>query len=821
MHDVRLALRALRATPIVTAVAILSLTLGIGANTAIFSIVNSLLLKPLPVHDPGELAVVSSVRPADWYGLSYPVWTEIRDRRIFDRAFVWGTDRVALARTGEVRFARAIWASGNVFDVLGVPASLGRTFTVDDDRRGGGSHGPVLLISDDFWRQRFAARADAIGRSLHVNDVSYTIVGVTPRGFYGLNVGAAFDVILPIETGDRKRLAAPQWTWLQVMARRLPGQTAESLTASLAAAQPAVRAATMPDFTHEEDREAYLSAGWVVREAPEGISRFRLQYRDALVTLQIIVVLVLALACVNIATLMLGKSSVRRYEFSVKLALGASRARLVRQLLVECLLLSAIGAVLGFLFARWGSRLLVVQLSTWASTAFLDMSTDWRVLIATAATTIATAMLFGAVPAIRAVRVPAAEAMKQHARGTAARPTIRFGERLIILQVALSLVLVVGAGLFLRSFVALAYRDLGFDRSRVIVAGLDASRSAVPPSGRAELFERVRDAVGAQAGVESVAMSLATPLSSMGIRMTPGITMPGNPAFGGKTVRILANPVSQDWFRTFGTRLLAGRDFDARDRRGAKEVVIVNEAFTRLYLDGATPIGRTLILVDEQDVRRPIEIVGLVADAAFTTVREAVSPTLYTPLAQRVTENLLTSISLSVRVRPGLSPDALRGGIGAAIGRVDPDLAVSLQTVSETLSVYYIRERLLALLSGFFGALALLLAATGLYGVTSYSVGIRRTEIGVRMALGAERRGVIGMVLGGLVWRAAVGVAAGALVSGWAVGFVRTLLFELEARDPITLAGAAVTMMIVATIAGALPAWRASRIDPAEVLREN
>ncbi|HEY7498792.1 MAG TPA: ABC transporter permease [Vicinamibacterales bacterium] len=823
MHDVRLAFRSLRATPVVTAVAILSLTLGIGANTAIFSIVNSLLLRPLPVLNPSELAVVTSVTPERWYGVSYPVWKEIRDRRVFDRAFTWGTDRAALGQTGEITFARAIWASGNTFDVLGVPAILGRTFTADDDRAGGGRDGAVAVISHDFWRQRYGARPDAIGQVLSIDRVPFTIVGVLPPGFFGLNVGAAFDVMLPIETGNQKRLDAPMWTWLQVMVRRLPGQTAEELSRSLASAQPAVRAATMPSFTHADDREEYLSTAWVVKDAPEGISRFRRQYGDALVAVQAIVVIVLLVACVNIATLMLGKSATRRYEMSVRLALGAPRGRLIRQLLVESIVLSAIGASLGLLFASWGSRLLVAQLSTWASTAFLDLSIDWRVLGAAAIATIATALLFGTMPAFKAAHVLPVDALKQQARGIAGRATLGFGERLVIVQIALSLVLVAGSGLFLRSFVALAYRDLGFDRGRVIVAAVDAGRTTVPAAIRPALFERVREKVATVPGVESAATSLATPLASVGVRVTPDIAMPDNPAFGGRAVRILTNPVSPNWFRTFGTRLVAGRDFDERDRHGARDVAIVNQAFTRVYLAGAAPIGQTLTVVEEEGKRRPLEVVGVVADAAFTTVRDAVEPTIYTPLAQRLHEDLLTSmssISLSIRARSGLSPERLTEGTAAAIAQVDRNLAVSFQTVAETLSVFYIRERLLAILSGFFGGLALLLAAAGLYGVAAYSVSVRRSEIGVRMALGAQRRAVIRLVLLRLVWRAALGVALGLLVSGWAAGFVRALLYDLDARDPLTLALAALTLMVVAIAAGALPAWRASRIDPAEVLRE-
>jgi predicted permease len=822
------AYRSLKATPLVSAVAILSLTLGIGANTAIFSLLNGLLLKLLPVHAPSELVVVSDVGESRYFALSYPVWKEIRDRGVFDRAFAWATDRVNVSNTGENEFAVAIWATGNVFDVLGVPAALGRTFDARDDRRGGGSGGPVVLISHRFWQRRFHGAADVVGKILNVERTSFTIVGVTPPSFFGLNVGEVFDVILPIETEPLlgrtpMRLGSPTWTWMQVMARRGPGQTTQSLSAALVAAQPGIREATMPAFDHAEDRDSYFGTAWVARDGSGGVSRLRRQYGAALITLLWVVGLVLLVACANIATLMLGRSAARRYEFSVRLALGASRGSLVRKLLAESLLLSAIGATLGFAFAQWGSRLLVAQLSTWASAAVLDLSFDWRVLSVTAVVAVATAVLFGTAPAYRSVRVPAIDALKRQPGRGAGDGAFGPGGGLVIVQVALSLVLVVGAGLFLRSFVSLAYRDLGFDRSRVLVAVVDARRSAVPPAQRAALYERLREATAGVHGVESAATSLATPLGSAGVRFTPDIAVPGNAVFAGQNVRILTTPVSPDWFRTFGTRILAGRDFNARDRAGSPDVAIINEAFARRYFGGTAPLGHTLVEVDGPTDRRSLEIVGVVEDAAFVTVRDAVEPTIYKPLAQRLDEELMTSepsISLSLRAAPGVPPARLTGSLAAAIAGVDRELGLTFQTVTEQLSVFYIRERLLAMLSGFFGVLALLLAAIGLYGATTYAVSQRRMELGIRMALGATPGGVIRLVLRRVAVLVTLGVLVGSVVSLWAAHYVGSLLYGLHPRDPVTIATAAATMALFAGAAGWLPARRAARTDPALVLRE-
>ena len=826
MDHLRDACRAARSTPVVSSVAALSLALGIGANTAIFSILNSLLLKSLPVRSPSELVVVDAAGPGEFYGVGYPIWREMRDRNLFDQAFAWGTDRVAVSDTGEKQFAEAIWASGKVFEVLGISAMRGRTFDARDDLRGGGTAGPVAVIGHAFWQRRFGGTAETIGRTLTIEGVGYTVVGIMPPKFFGLNVGSNFDVMLPLETEPLlgrmpKRLDSPLWTWLHIMARRSSGQTSESLTAALANAQPRIREVTLPAFARNEDRERYLRVPLIVRDAPGGASRPRRQYGPALLALLGIVGVVLLVACANIATLMLARSTARRYEFSVRLALGASRARLARQLLTESLMLSAAGAALGLVLAHWTSRVLVAQLSTWASTAFLDLSPDARVLAVTALTTVATAILFGTLPAYCSVRVPAVDALKGSPGSLQAR-TLRLTSGLVIGQIALSLVLVIGASLFARSFAALAYRDLGFDRNRVLVAVLDARRSVVPAAERGSLYERARQSAAALPGVERAALSLATPLGSAGVRFTPEISTPDNPAFGGKTVRILTTPVSPGWFDTFGTRLLAGRDFTDRDRAGAPDVVIVNEAFARRYFGGASPLGRALREGSGPEDRRMLEIVGLVEDAAFATVRDAIEPTLYRPLAQRLDEKLLAStpVSLSVRAASGLPPAGLTGSVGAAIGGVDRALAITFQTVSEQLSIFYVRERLLAMLSGFFGGIALFLGAIGVYGVVAYSVSQRRPEIALRMALGANSRSIRSLVLGRVLTLIAIGAAAGTLVSLWAARLVKTLLYGIDARDPLTFAGAMLVLLLVSGTAGWLPARRAARTDPAAVLRQ-
>jgi len=826
MQDLRDALRMLRRSPMMSAAAILSLTLGIGANTAIFSILNSLLLKPLPVRDPGSLISLGSDRPGEDASMTYPIWNAIRDSRVLADPFVWASDKVSVASEGDPRGAEAIWASGRFFEVLGLPTSAGRPFGAADDRLGGGPGGPVAVLSYGASRRFFGSPAASIGRTVAVERVPFTVVGVTRSDFFGLNVGTDVDVILPLETEpmlNRIPSRTKMWPWLHITARLAPGGSLEGATAAMRAAQPRIREATMPDVSPAGDRENYLRAPWTMRSAATGSSRLRSRYQSALVTLLAIVGLVLLVACVNIAHLQLARTAARSYEFGVRIALGAARLRIVRLQLIESLLLSAIGAVAGIIVARWAAALVVSQLSTWASTAFLDLSPDWRVLAVTGAVAAATAILFGTVPAIRAGRVDPIETLNKNSRRLSSASPGRTGDMLVVGQIALSLVLVVGAALFVRSFAALVYRDLGFDRNRVLTAVVDARHSSVSAVDRPALFDRVRQAVSEVPGVESAATSMATPLGSAGVRFLNNVDQPGNRSFAGEDVQVLMTPISPGWFRTFGTRLVAGRDIDESDTATAAKVVLINEAFARRHFAGVNPVGQTMMVGSEGADRNPMEIIGVVQDAAFTSVRDPIEPTLYRPLAQAASPELVKSfpsVSLSIRSAPGIPPAGLTASVSASIQSVDPAMTVSFQALTETLSVYYIRERLLAMLSGYFGAFALLLGAIGVYGVTAHSVSLRRTELGIRMAIGASRPAIVRIVIGRLIVLCGTGAVAGCVVVFWASRFVETLLFNTAPRDPAIVIGSVLALMLAASCAAWLPARRAARLDPAEVLRD-
>ncbi len=821
MSDVRDALRALRATPVISAVAVLSLALGIGANTAIFSIVDSLMLRSLPVKEPQRLVLL-----ADW-SWTNPIWEQIRDRQdqLFQSAFAWSSTRFNLTESGQTDFARGLWASGRFFEVLGVPAILGRTFTTADDARGGGPDGAVTVISYDFWQTHFGGAADVVGRSLTLNRVAFTVIGVTPPGFFGPSVGQAFDVAAPL--GDEPLVRPGQsaldqrsWWWLNIMARLKPGQTVGQATAALRGVQPQIRDATLPPNWPPDHLDRYLKDAFTLTPAATGASYLRRQYERPLVAIMIVVGLVLLIACANIANLLLARANARRHELSVRLALGASRWRLARQLLSESLVLSGIGASLGLAFAWWGSALLVRQLSTGGRTVFLDLSLDWRVLGFTAAVAVGTALLFGTVPAFRAARVEPNEALKEQGRGLAGERRVGLGSALVVGQVALSLVLVVAAGLFVRTFSALAHVDLGFDRDKVLVVNVTSQRAEMKPAEREALYDRLLKAVVAVPGVSHAGLSFITPVSNSMWNNTVEVT--GAPEMSERDRSTNMNYVSPDWFTTYGTPILGGRAFDDRDRRGSKPVAIVNEAFARHFMNGASPIGRTVRQEGRPGQTMPlIEIVGLARDAVYLSLRDPVPPTMYLPLAQPDPndEGFMSSIALSVRAAGG-SPALLTKSVVDAVAGVDRDLSLTVRTLADQVNASLLQERLVAMLSGFFGAVALLLAGLGLYGVTAYAVSRRRTEIGIRLALGARPGGVVRLVLRRVALLVGTGVVVGGVASLWAARFAGSLLYGLQPRDPWTLGAAAAVLAGVGALAGWLPARRASRVDPARVLRE-
>ncbi len=829
MHELRLAARSLFATPIVSLVAVLSLALGIGANTAIFSLIDSLVLRQLPVAHPEQLVVVSTARAAaigSTGAWSHPVWEEIRRRpQLFADVAAWSNQRFNLAQRGETEFVDGTYVSGSFFRLLGVPALIGRTLTEADDRRGGGPDGPVAMLGHGFWQRRFGGAADVVGRTLMIERVPFVIVGVTPPSFFGTSPGQAFDVLVPVGSeplirGTSTRFDQPAQYWLTIMGRLRPGDTIAGVTSALKTAEREIRATTMPPNFANEVRDMYLAGrqGFLLVPAATGTSGLRARYERPLVTILAVTALVLLIACANIANLLLARAAARRHELAVRRALGASRWRLVRQLLIESAILAGAGAVAGEAFASVSTRALIQQLSTRTNAVFLDVSPNLTILIFTATVTTAAVLLFGIVPAWRASGVGPMDALKEGGRG-AVGASLSAANALVVAQVALSIVLVVTAGLFLRTFTALESRPLGFDAERLLVANLDAQRLPGNAVARDEWFTRIRDAVANVPGVDAAALSMVAPIQGGGItnwiEVSGGRQVP--PTLVGGMGNAYGNLISSGWFQALGIPVLAGRDFIDADRRGGSQVAIVNQALVRAFLGGVNPLGRTL----KHAGGNQFTIVGVVADSTYGSLREPATPTFYEPIQQALADvSSFALMNLNLTIRTAGPPAAAAKTVAAAIERVNPDVAVTLWTVSDQVNAALVQERMTAILGAFFGGLALVLAGLGLYGVTSYAVARRRGEIGIRMALGASPSGIRRLVLSRVVVLVGTGVVIGTMVSLWATRFIASLLYGLAPRDAAAVVSAILALLTIGAVAGAAPAQRASRIDPAEILRD-
>ena len=815
MNDIRLALRGLRTTPIVSMVAVVSLTLGIGLNTAIFSLVNSLLLRPLPVTNPEQLAILfdPDTPTRAW---SNPLWEQIRTRaNVFDGAFAWShsQDTFNLARGGEAQFINGIWASGDMFRVLGVQPVIGRMFTTEDDRRGGGPDGPVTVISHDFWRQHYGGAHGAIGRAITLNGVVFTVIGVTPDGFFGPDVGERFDVIVPIGAeplivGSNSGLDLRGRHWLSIMIRRRADQSLDAASAAMRGFQQDLRnsLATI-DAGYIRDLQEPLT----LVDASTGRSPLRQRYRDALVMLQFVALGVLVIACVNVANLMMARAVARRHEMSLRVALGASHTRLAGLLMAEAAILAGAGALLAIAAAQWVSRFIVQQISTPDNVVYVDLSADWRVWAFAATAAIMTAVLFGVAPAWQSMRADPIDAMRESGRGAFTGGRSLVSTALVGVQVALSLVLIVAAGLFAQTSSELANRHVGTSRDRVLLVSITAPMTRYTLKTLIPVYERVLEAVRAVPGVERAAISDITPASGSG-RLS-SVEFPDTP-LPESDRGITVNVISPGWLQTYGVRLVAGRDFAHSDRPNTPQVALVNEAFARRFLNGENPVGRSM-RVGLLSGMTNVEIVGLVEDTVYRSLRETETATVYTSTTQRAAARSYVNLSALAHGEPML----LSRSIATAVRDVDPELVLRFRPLTAQVNAAMSQERLVALLSGAFGVLALVLAALGLYGVTAYSVNRRRAEIAMRMALGADASGVVTLVMTRIAVLVAAGILFGAMLSLWAAQFVGTLVWGLEPRDPTTFVVATMILATVAGVAGALPAWRASRIDPAQVLK--
>ncbi len=811
-QDVRCAARSLARAPGFCAVTLLTLALGIGANTALFSIFSSLILRPLPVRDPGSLALLTN---GSW---SYPIWEEIRAREgeLFAGSFAWSSQRFDLSPGGQTDPVDGAYVSGRLFDVLGVTAIRGRMITPADDgaasSSGSAQDGPVAVISHRLWRQRYASAEDVVGRRLTVQHVPFTIVGVMPPGFFGPDVGRMTDVMLPFSAeplieGKESRLASRGSAWLQIMVRQGPGRGLEQTNAALRAAQPRI----VEGATWARAKEPLTLA-----PAATGRSPLRTRFETPLFAMVVAVGLVLLVACANIASLLLARALARRRELSVRLALGSSRWRIARLLFIESLIVAMTGAAFGLVFAKWSSALLVQQLSTWQNTVSLDLTLDWRVLGFTAAVACLSAITAGMAPVLGLKSVTPGDALNDAGRGMAGDRRFAVRSTLVVAQIAVSLVLVVAAGLFLRTFASLNQLPLGFVPEPLLVAELNLQASGGPPEERGVRVERLRDAAAAVTGVRSASVSAIRVLAGVSTGWSSGLVGVGEEEVSLRRPAVWLNATTPGWFETMGMSLRSGRDFQAGDRLGSGPVVIVNETFVRRFLPGQPPLGQPVRM--GRDTATRYEIVGVVGDAVYTTPREGMLATMYFPVAQRAPQTFWPTVLLTINAAPGQRA-AVEREVAATLTQTDPTVAFTFGTFDQLVEATVTQERLIAMLSVFFGGLALLLAAVGLYGVVTHAVRARQMEIGLRMALGAAPSSIVGLVFRRVGVLIAAGLAFGLAGSLWAVRFVEALLFQLEARDATTFAGAAALLVAVGVLAAWLPARRAARLDPATVLR--
>ena len=808
--DLRYSLRVLAKAPVFTAVVVLTLALGIGANTAIFSLIDSLLLKTLPVRNARELVQVNR------YALTNPLWEQIRDHQdMFAGAFAWGSAGFDLSHGGLVQNADGIWVSGDLFRALGLRPAAGRLFTAGDDRRGCAA---LAVVSYGFWQSRYGAAPAAVGSSISLDGHPFEVIGVTPREFYGMTVGSKFDVAVPVCAeqifgGSHNRLDARGSWWLNVGGRVKPGVSMAQLKTRLAALSPAVFGAAVPPNWDPKSQDNFRRRILEPFPLATGLSDLRRDYEQPLHLLLGVVGMVLLIACANIASLMMARAAARGKEMAMRQALGAPRLRLMRQVIMECLLLSFTGAALGLLLARWGDRMLAISLSTFSRQVFFDFTLDGRVLAFTAAIATLTGLLFGVAPAFRATRSSLTSAIKEN-HAAAGGPRLRFRLWMVACQVSLSLVLLVAAGLLLRTFRNLATTDIGFDSGRVLVVNAYPGVANIPETQFAAVYQRMADRLRAIPGVEAASRSVLTPLSNSFWNEIVWSDVP-HPVVGRDNLAYF-NLVDPDYFATLRIPLVAGRNFTSADTAHSPAVAIINQTVAHQFFPGANPVGHTYRTPDAaRKPGPPVEVIGIVKDAKDQSVRKETLPTVFVPVSQGNEWD-----SETFEVRSALPESAMIKAIQNAIAGVNRAIPIEIHPLAAQVDESLTRERVLAVLSAFFGALALVLAMIGLYGTLSYLVTQRRMEFGIRLALGATPQSILGLVMRDVSRVLFVGVAAGIAIALATTRLLTALLFGLTPRDPLTLAASGALIAAVSLAAGLLAARRATTIDPMTALRQ-
>jgi len=812
--DLKHAARLLARSPAFTAVAIVSLALGVGANTTIFSLLNAFLLQPLPGREPARLATVYTSdysRPLDGAS-SYPDYLDFRTgSRAFEGLAAYGMKPLLFTESGESQRILAQLVSGNLFEVLGLRAAYGRTILPAEETVG--QH-PVVVLSDSFWRSRFAADPAVVGRSVALNGKPYTVVGVGPAGFTGLIRGIGVDLFVPLAmdpslTGDA--LDSRGSRGLLLVGRLRQGARVEEARAELAVVARRIHASEPDQWTNR------LGEPRTVNVLPEDASRVLPVARGPIAAflgvLFVAVGLVLLIACTNLASLLLARANVRRREIAVRLALGAGRARLVRQLLTESLLLSLVAGALGVALAALALQLILAFQPPLPFSLALGLELDRRVLLFTLLLSVATGVSFGLLPALRASAASPIESLKTRGAEAKRRRWIGLRDALVVVQVAGSLVLLVGAGLFLKSLSRAQAIDPGFDPERALVFSLDLAAQGYDDARGSVFYTTLQERLAATAGVRAVSFSTSLPLTLGGERRS--FRAVGYEPGPGEDMEVASSFVGADYFETMRTALARGRGFTRQDAPGTRPVVVVNEAFVRRFWPGRDGVGERLVL-PWRDGEVEMEVIGVARDGKYSSLGEEPTPYIFYPQRQ------LYRSQMAVVVRTQGDPAALLPELKRQVAALDATLPVyEVKTLVAHVGTALFPARAAATLLGLTGALALLLTAIGLYGVLAYLVTLRTREIGVRMALGARREDVVRLVAGRGLRLAGAGLAIGLVLSALVTRFASFLLYGTSPLDPATFSAVVVLLLGIALAAAWMPARRAAGVEPVVALRED
>jgi predicted permease len=824
--DLRYAIRAAFKHPAFTVTAVASLAIGIGVNAALFSLINTLMWKSLPVRNPDTLLVLGKHDASTVnYGFTYNNFRVFRDHVPALTVAAYGTTPLNVSIDGQIEpTLRGHLVTGGYFSLLGLTPAAGRLLGPDDDRVSNGH--PVAVLSHSYWQRRFAADSGVVGRAITISSHAFTIVGVAPREFFGTEVGASPDLFLPIMMQPAVMpmsadLIAPTTNvasgWLRLLTRTTDGASIPSALAQLdtLAGVPETEWRTRSKFTGE-----YENARLELGSAATGLSDLRRQFSQPLFLLLGIAAIVLLVACANVGNLVLARAATRRAEFALRLALGAGRGRLIRQVIAESLVLAVPAGIASLVLAYWTALVLVRYAAIGRDAIVLDVSPDWSVLAFTMLVSIVAGLVLGCVPAIRASRADRFGADRLDLPGVrAVGYRVGPGQTLVILQMALSLMLLVGAGLFVRSLQNLNQQDQGVDQRRILTVRIEPKgagrRTPAVATMLDQTYRGLLAEIEALPGVRSASLARSSPLSSTGLGfliVRPAAAQPD---------RLTGSIAYPHYFATMGMPVVAGRDFNEEDLRpGSPKVAIVNEAFVRTFLGGAAPLGTGHGVIESGPQRMPLNIVGVVKDSRFPALREAPQPIVYQPFLHANTGfgGMTLHVNLS-EVR-----EATVGRIRAAVQAVQPDVPMfRMYSLAEEVDATLVRERLVATLSGAFGIVALVLICVGLYGLMAFSVARRTAEIGVRLALGATPSTIRALVTREALRVLLIGLAVG-LPAAWLVGRLASvqlspLLYGLTPADPASFA-AATTLLVLVTLAAALfPALRASRVDPMVALR--